>query len=265
MIATTRPRSRTLHAVPLTDEEFVLVAAPVWAERLTGPRRERGTEEEEEGGAEGGAKGGEPAAEDSDERRPRPAMRGRRDPEADGRAARDSDARPTSRRPATDGPAVPGTEGEGFALVESEGAEPAGAGVRESRPEGGRERAAPGFAEVSLEPAALHGVPLITYAEDLPIARRYWRHVFGRRLTRTAAVTVPDLRGVLAAVVAGAGFGVLPRYLCREPLESGTLVALLEPEDPPINTGFLVQRPGASDNPDVARVRTFLLRAARTW
>ncbi|MFH8773653.1 MULTISPECIES: LysR family transcriptional regulator [unclassified Streptomyces] len=156
VIATARPRGRTLHAVPLTDEEFVLVAAPVWAERLT------------------------------------------------------------DRLP---------VEG----------------------------------------PAALHSVPLITYAEDLPIARRYWRHVFGRRLSCTAAVTVPDLRGVLAVVVAGAGFSVLPRYLCADELASGALVELLEPEDPPINTGFLVQRPGASDNPDVVRVRELLLRSGRTW
>ncbi|SEE13793.1 DNA-binding transcriptional regulator, LysR family [Streptomyces sp. 2231.1] len=156
VIATTRPRGRTVHAVPLADEEFVLVAAPVWA----------------------------------------------------GRAA--------------DRTAVEG-------------------------------------------PAALQGVPLITYAEDLPITRRYWRHVFGRRLSRTADMTVPDLRGVLTAVAAGAGFGVLPRYLCQELLDSGALVALLEPEDPPINTGFLVQRPGTPDNPDVARVRASLLRAARTW
>ncbi|MFF8860959.1 LysR family transcriptional regulator [Streptomyces sp. NPDC015139] len=156
VIATTRPRGRTVHAVPLADEEFVLVAAPVWAGRV-------------------------------------------------------------ADRTAVEGP------------------------------------------------AALQDVPLITYAEDLPITRRYWRHVFGRRLSRTADMTVPDLRGVLAAVAAGAGFGVLPRYLCQELLDSGALVALLEPEDPPINTGFLVQRPGAPDNPDVARVRTSLLRAARTW
>ncbi|MER5543859.1 LysR family transcriptional regulator [Streptomyces sp. NPDC002589] len=156
VIATTRPRGRTLQAVPLSDEEFVLVAAPVWAERL-------------------------------------------------------------ADRPAVEGP------------------------------------------------AALHEVPLITYAEDLPIARRYWRHVFGRRLSRSAALTVPDLRGVLAVVAAGAGFSVLPRYLCQDLLDSGALVALLEPEDPPINTGFLVQRPGAPDNPDVERVHALLLRAARTW
>lgn len=156
VVSTHRPRGRTLVAVPLTDEEFVLVAAPSWAERL----------------------------------RPRMAAEG---------------------------------------------------------------------------PAALHAAPLVTYAEDLPIARRYWRHVFGRRLTRRAAVTVPDLRGVLAAVVAGAGFTVLPRYLCQDELADGTLVALHEPDDPPINTGYLVQRPGAFDNPHVDRVRARLLEAGRTW
>ncbi|MBN0046800.1 LysR family transcriptional regulator [Streptomyces actuosus] len=130
--------------------------------------------------------------------------------------------------------------------------------------------AAPSWADVATRlaaegPTVLHTVPLITYSEDLPIARRYWRHVFGTRLSCPAAITVPDLRGVLAAVAAGAGFTVLPRYLCRDELDSGALVPLLEPDDPPINTGYLAQRPGRADNPDVARVRDLLLRAGRTW
>ncbi|MFF0560090.1 LysR family transcriptional regulator [Streptomyces sp. NPDC004266] len=156
VIATFRPRGRALTAVPLTDEEFVLVAAPVWADRV----------------------------------KERLALEG---------------------------------------------------------------------------PAALYPVPLVAYAEDLPIARRYWRHVFGARLSRPAAVTVPDLRGVLAAVVAGAGFSVLPRYLCHAELASGALVSLHEPEDPPINTGYLVQRPGRPDNPDVTRVRDLLIEAGPAW
>ncbi|MFF3306304.1 LysR family transcriptional regulator [Streptomyces sp. NPDC002952] len=157
VIATTRPRGRSLTSAPLGDEEFVLVASPAWAERI-GPER-----------------------------------------------------------------------------VAAEGA------------------------------AALHGVPLVSYAEDLPIARRYWRHVFGVRLSGHAAVTVPDLRGVRAAVAAGAGISVLPRYLCLDELASGALVALLSPEDPPINTAYLVRRPGAPDNPHVALVRERLLQAGRTW
>ncbi|WP_223189304.1 MULTISPECIES: LysR family transcriptional regulator [unclassified Streptomyces] len=156
VIATVRPRGRALSSVPLADEEFVLVAAPEWAERLRGPLAEEG-------------------------------------------------------------------------------------------------------------PSVLHPVPLVTYAEDLPIARRYWRHVFGRRLSCPAAVTVPDLRGVKAAVTAGAGFTVLPRYLCAEELASGALVLLHEPDEPPINTAFLVQRPGVPDNPHVIRVRDHLLHSARTW
>ncbi|WP_441249413.1 LysR family transcriptional regulator [Kitasatospora sp. McL0602] len=114
-------------------------------------------------------------------------------------------------------------------------------------------------------PAALRGVPLVTYAEDLPIARRYWRHVFGLRLSCRAAVVVPDLRGVLATVAAGGGFSVLPRYLCQDELADGRLVALLEPADPPINTAYLVQRPGPAGNPHIALVRAELLRAARHW
>ncbi|MER5967662.1 LysR family transcriptional regulator [Streptomyces sp. NPDC002057] len=155
-IATFRPRGRALVAVPLMDEEFVLVAAPSWAGRVT----ER---------------------------------------------------------------------------LAGEGA------------------------------AALHTVPLVTYAEDLPIARRYWRHVFGARLSCPAAVTVPDLRGVLAAVTAGAGFTVLPRYLCEAELASGALVLLHHPDDPPINTAYLVQRPGRAANPDVTRVRDLLIEAGRGW
>ncbi|MEU6683421.1 LysR family transcriptional regulator [Streptomyces sp. NPDC046832] len=177
VIATSRPRGRTLSAVPLTDEEFVLVAAPAWADRV-------------------------------------------------------------AARTAADGPApLPGKP----------------AAVHE------------GPAAAHDVPAALHDVPLITYAEDLPIVRRYWRHVFGRRLNCRAAVSVPDLRAVLALVTAGAGFSVLPRYLCAGELASGALVLLDAPEDAPINTGFLVQRPGASGNPHVALVRDRLLEAGRTW
>ncbi|MEI5100857.1 LysR family transcriptional regulator [Streptomyces sp. PmtG] len=157
VISTLRPRGRTLSAVPLADEEFVLVAAPSWARRIG------------------------------------------------------------QERVAADGP------------------------------------------------AALRGVPLIAYADDLPIARRYWWHVFGERLTARPAMTVPDLRGVRSAVVAGAGVAVLPRYLCQDELASGALVPLLLPEDPPINTGYLAQRPGRPENPHVLVVRDRLLQTAPSW
>ncbi|MFF3337011.1 LysR family transcriptional regulator [Streptomyces sp. NPDC002888] len=157
VIATRRPRGRALESVPLADEEYLLVANPVWAERLAG----------------------HPGADD---------------------------------------------------LC-----------------------------------TALRDVPMVTYAEDLPIVRRYWRTIFGKQLTALAAVTVPNLYAVLSAVNAGAGVSVLPRSLCQEYLDSGRLALLHDPEEPPLNTLFLLQRPGSEANPDVIRVRDTLQRTARDW
>ncbi|WP_341846281.1 LysR substrate-binding domain-containing protein [Streptomyces corchorusii] len=104
---------------------------------------------------------------------------------------------------------------------------------------------------------------MVTYAEDLPLVRRYRRTVFGERHTARAAVTVPTLYAVLSAVAAGAGYSVLPRSLCREHLDSGRLAPLHEPEAAPPNTLVLVRRPGAETDPGVVRVRETHRRAAR--
>ncbi|GAA2432327.1 LysR substrate-binding domain-containing protein [Actinomadura vinacea] len=106
--------------------------------------------------------------------------------------------------------------------------------------------------------------PLIAYAENLPILRRYWRTVFETRLTRGPAVVVPDLRGVLTAVTAGAGITVLPVYLCATELADGRLRLLHQPQVPPINTLFLAGRAGAA-HPAAAAVRGRLLLQGRTW
>jgi len=88
-------------------------------------------------------------------------------------------------------------------------------------------------------------VPVVAYAENLPIVRRYWRSVFGHRpdaVTTTAVVS--DLRAVRAAVVGGAGMSVLPRYLVREQLAAGSLVELHRPQVAPLNTLYVVTRSG---------------------
>ncbi|AGZ42319.1 LysR family transcriptional regulator [Actinoplanes friuliensis] len=121
------------------------------------------------------------------------------------------------------------------------------------------------FVLVAAGPLDPERAPLIAYAEDIPIVRRYWRHVFGRRLTKSPAVVIPDLRGVLAAVTAGAGWSVLPRYLCAAELASGALELLHDPEDPPINTVFLIRRSAAGAGSHVELVQDTLLSEGRTW
>ncbi|RMI35624.1 LysR family transcriptional regulator [Nocardia stercoris] len=123
------------------------------------------------------------------------------------------------------------------------------------------------FALVAAAPwtlADLGHAPLIAYAENLPILRRYWRTIFGTRLTRSPAVVVPDLRGVLAAAVAGAGITVLPTYLCAAELADGRLYRLESPEVPPLNTLFLAGRAGP-EQPAVTEVRDRLRASATGW
>jgi DNA-binding transcriptional LysR family regulator len=122
-------------------------------------------------------------------------------------------------------------------------------------------RWSPGRPVTSPEP--LRRIPLVTYAEEAPIVRRYWRSVFGVRLTRTADLVVPDLRGVLAAVRAGAGASVLPTYLCEEALAAGELVLLAEPELPPLNTLYVATRSDIGPQSPAATVRDDLLKTFR--
>jgi DNA-binding transcriptional LysR family regulator len=115
-------------------------------------------------------------------------------------------------------------------------------------------------------PEALADVPVVAYDTDLPIIRRYWRYVFSDRVLAPGRVTtIPDLRGVRAAVVAGAGWSVLPKYLCRAELDDGSLTVLYRPDEAPLNTAFLVHRAGGSVNPHVGLVRRRLVAAAKAW
>lgn len=120
-------------------------------------------------------------------------------------------------------------------------------------------------ARLAADPVgALAHLPLVAYADELPIIRRYWRSEFGRRPPNRVAVVVPDLRAILAVVVAGAGATVLPRYLAAAALESGSVELVHEPETPPLNTWYLVTR-ATPPRPAVSLVRDHLLQRAHAW
>jgi DNA-binding transcriptional LysR family regulator len=120
--------------------------------------------------------------------------------------------------------------------------------------------------ELATRPVrALSRMPLVAYAEDLPIVRRYWRSEFGRRPTNDVVMIAPDLRAVLAAVVAGVGVSVLPRYLAEPAIAAGSVKELHTPTVEPLNTLYLVtsaQRPPA---PATTTLRDHLMEMARRW
>jgi DNA-binding transcriptional LysR family regulator len=113
--------------------------------------------------------------------------------------------------------------------------------------------------------AAFQDIPLLAYAEDLPMLRRYWRKVFGRVPSGNASMVVPDLRAIVQATVAGAGVSVLPRYTVESALENRTLHLLLEPAKPPVNQLWLAWRSSRREHPRVTFVREQIIRASSDW
>ncbi|MGP3999988.1 LysR family transcriptional regulator [Streptomyces sp. 8N706] len=114
-------------------------------------------------------------------------------------------------------------------------------------------------------PTALEQLPVVEVHESLPLISRYWASVFDAKPAASGAVVAPDLRAVLTCVAAGAGLAVLPRYLCEDALDTGEVVALLDPPVPPLRTYFLVVRAGTLALPHIARAHEWLLRAAVDW
>ncbi len=88
----------------------------------------------------------------------------------------------------------------------------------------------------------LKSQPLIAYGEDLPIIRRFWRIVFGRRLDTVPRLVLPDLRLIRQAVMAGLGFSVLPDYLCEDRVNSNALKLILKPTNAVTNHIWLSYR-----------------------
>ncbi|MEV4316194.1 LysR family transcriptional regulator [Actinocrispum sp. NPDC049592] len=115
-------------------------------------------------------------------------------------------------------------------------------------------------ARLAADPVrALAHLPLVAYAETLPIIRRYWRTEFGHKPPNPTAMIVPDLRAVLAAVIAGAGISALPRYIAEPALTSGSVELLHQARVGPLNTSFLATRTNALTIPAIALVHDHLM------
>jgi DNA-binding transcriptional LysR family regulator len=97
----------------------------------------------------------------------------------------------------------------------------------------------------------LKSQPLIAYSEDLPIIRRFWRVIFGRRLATVPRLVLPDLRLIRQAVVAGLGFSVLPDYLCEDGVNSNALKLILKPTNAVTNQIWLSYRKSERQSPSI--------------
>ncbi len=80
------------------------------------------------------------------------------------------------------------------------------------------------------------------YGEELPIIRRFWRVVFGRRIDITPKLVLPNLRGIREAIASGFGFSVLPDYLCENAVAKNRLTLILKPTKAVTNQIWLAFR-----------------------
>jgi len=71
---------------------------------------------------------------------------------------------------------------------------------------------AEGISQADLNPLSqwLLTQPWIAYSEELPIASRFWRVVFGRIIDVHPKLIMPDLRAIIQAVECGFGLRMLP-------------------------------------------------------
>lgn len=103
--------------------------------------------------------------------------------------------------------------------------------------------------------------PFVSYDLDLPLSRT-WIAANGLSLDgRRPVVSVPDLRVLRSLVLSGAGWTVLPDYLCQADIEADRLAQIPAPIERPGNGLRLVWARGALRHPRIAYARDLLLDA----
>ena len=115
---------------------------------------------------------------------------------------------------------------------------------------------AEGISQADLNPLSqwLLTQDWIAYSEELPIARRFWRVIFGRRIDVQPKLIIPDLRAIRQAVECGFGFSVLPDYLCADSVTKNRLTLVLKPAQAVTNRIWLAFRKSERQLPKIKRM-----------
>jgi DNA-binding transcriptional LysR family regulator len=101
------------------------------------------------------------------------------------------------------------------------------------------------------------GAPWVSYSNDLPLTRRFWRETLGQPFDGDLRLVAPDLRVVLSAVEASMGFSLMPTTVCQRSLDEGRVVDLtIRLAHFATTTLFASVRHSDVDRPEVAALLT---------
>lgn len=109
----------------------------------------------------------------------------------------------------------------------------------------------------SLE-CSLLDYPWISYSEELPIIRRFWQAIFGKRPDLVPIAVVPSLLMIRTLVESGRGISVLPRYICEHSLQEGRLKELWQPKEPICNDLWIATRKVDRNKPEISQLKSFM-------
>jgi DNA-binding transcriptional LysR family regulator len=98
----------------------------------------------------------------------------------------------------------------------------------------------PSWGRLSISEDTLKTIPLLSYNEELPLIRRFWREAFNTTPDTNASIVIGDLRAIVQSLKAGAGMSVIPSYLLEDDLKTGELIELYKPAKTPTNQLYLV-------------------------
>ncbi|MCD7035797.1 LysR family transcriptional regulator [Metabacillus sp. GX 13764] len=93
----------------------------------------------------------------------------------------------------------------------------------------------------------------LSYGQELPIIRRFWRQHFQKRPQIQPLYVVPDLRAILMMIEKGMGISILPAYLLKEALLQKKVV-LLYPAMRVKNDIYLAYKIKNKENPVLQEV-----------
>ncbi len=91
----------------------------------------------------------------------------------------------------------------------------------------------------------------LSYGLELPIIRRFWHEIFGKRPEIKPSLVMPSLHAILKAVALGYGISLLPEYLCKKALEQKRVKILLKAPRPITNEIWFAYRKIDRNHPHI--------------
>ena len=107
--------------------------------------------------------------------------------------------------------------------------------------------------------------PWVSYGNDLPIIRRFWRQHFKRRPIIQPTLIIPDLQSIVRSVELGYGLSVLPTYLCLKAIADERMRLICQPNESITNDLWLAYRVEDRHKPDIMEVYEMLRRSQHKY